>query len=167
MLEFSATGLENLTTIFRPPRTELITWRSNLILKLFGGHCWISCATALSCETACPGFGRSKSSHLVELGWNTKNALDAASYSLASWRLNSSRRTHLAFCCLLEGCGPKQKLLLVGSFWGTTFALSISKLRALSDIFGELKGYGPVFHDLRHLIFKNRFKALVGTINWF
>ena len=74
MLEISATGLENLTAIFQPPRTELITWRSNLILKLFGCHCWISCGTVLSCEIAGPGFRKSKSSHLVELGWNTESA---------------------------------------------------------------------------------------------
>ena len=33
-----------------------------------GGHCWISCSTALFCETAGPGYGRSTSSHLVKLG---------------------------------------------------------------------------------------------------
>ena len=34
-----------------------------------------------------------------------------------------------------------------------------------TDIFGELKRYGPVFHGLGHLIFKDHFKALVGIIN--
>lgn len=28
-----------------------------------------------------------------------------------------------------------------------------------ADIFGELKGYGPVFHGLGHLIFKDHFET--------
>ena len=49
-------------------------------------------------------------------------------------------------------------------FLRTHFRLIDSKITS-ADIFGDLERYGPVFHGLEHLIFKDHFKALVGIIN--
>ena len=166
MLEISATGLENLTAIFQPPRTELITWRLNLILKLFGGQSWMNSATRSPLELLVQALV--DRSLRTWLNWDetqrTRSEQLHTVWPYDSWTQVAEHILPSISCC-------KVVVLNKSCHWSVQFLRTHFRLIDIkitsADIFRELKRYGPVFHGLGHLIFKTHFEAWVGLINWF